>query len=147
MSQAELAKRIGVGQPAISNYLHRGSEPDRDILQKMATALNVSMAWLMGFDASEQMFERIGAAAAIAAALAEDPKEGQKLFEQLVEKWNAAAKSVSGARKLLEGADDQIAEALRIINETKKAGANSYRPSRAGTAAVKAAEDARKPKG
>lgn len=42
ITQAELAKRIGVGQPAISNMLHRNCRPQKKTIMKLATALNVS---------------------------------------------------------------------------------------------------------
>ncbi len=42
ITQEELAKRIGVGQPAISNMLNRNCRPQRKTIMKLATALNVS---------------------------------------------------------------------------------------------------------
>ena len=42
ITQAELAKRIGVGQPAISNMLNRNCRPQKKTIMKLATALNVS---------------------------------------------------------------------------------------------------------
>ncbi len=42
ITQEELAKRIGVGQPAISNMLNRNCRPQKKTIMKLATALNVS---------------------------------------------------------------------------------------------------------
>jgi transcriptional regulator with XRE-family HTH domain len=46
ITQEELAKRIGVGQPAISNMLNRNCRPQKKTIMKLATALNVSPAVL-----------------------------------------------------------------------------------------------------
>ncbi len=42
ITQEELAERIGVGQPAISNMLNRNCRPQKKTILKLATALNVS---------------------------------------------------------------------------------------------------------
>ncbi len=42
ITQEELAERIGVGQPAISNMLKRNCRPQKKTIMKLATALNVS---------------------------------------------------------------------------------------------------------
>ena len=42
ITQEELAQRIGVGQPAISNMLNRDCRPQKKTIMKLATALNVS---------------------------------------------------------------------------------------------------------
>ena len=42
ITQEELAERIGVGQPAISNMLNRNCRPQKKTIMKLATALNVS---------------------------------------------------------------------------------------------------------
>lgn len=41
MTQAELAEKIGVGQPAISNMLNRQCRPQRRTILRLATALGV----------------------------------------------------------------------------------------------------------
>jgi transcriptional regulator with XRE-family HTH domain len=42
ITQEELAERIGVGQPAVSNMLNRNCRPQKKTIMKLATALNVS---------------------------------------------------------------------------------------------------------
>ena len=42
ITQEQLAERIGVGQPAISNMLNRNCRPQKKTIMKLATALNVS---------------------------------------------------------------------------------------------------------
>jgi transcriptional regulator with XRE-family HTH domain len=50
ISQAELAKAIGVSQPAISLLLARKCRPQRRTVEKLAEALNVETRelWLEG---------------------------------------------------------------------------------------------------
>jgi transcriptional regulator with XRE-family HTH domain len=59
ITQEELAERIGVGQPAISNMLNRNCRPQRKTIMKLATALNVSPTALWpGFEV-QQILEAI----------------------------------------------------------------------------------------
>lgn len=44
MTQAELAQKIGIGQPAISNIINRDSRPQRKTVEKIAAALNLPPA-------------------------------------------------------------------------------------------------------
>lgn len=46
MTQAELAAKVGVGQPAISMMLNRVCRPQRKTVEKIATALGVTPAEL-----------------------------------------------------------------------------------------------------
>lgn len=50
MSQAELARRSGIGRNSISDYLKGKYEAKQDKVYQLAKALGVSEAWLMGFD-------------------------------------------------------------------------------------------------
>ena len=50
MRQIDLAKKTGIGRSAISQYLSGLFEPRQEYIFKIAQALNVSEAWLMGFD-------------------------------------------------------------------------------------------------
>ena len=50
ISQAELVKRTGIGKSSISTYLTGEYEPKQKNLYKIALALNVNEAWLMGLD-------------------------------------------------------------------------------------------------
>ena len=50
MKQAELCKLADIPKSSLSQYLSGDFEPKQDRLYKMALALNVSEAWLMGFD-------------------------------------------------------------------------------------------------
>lgn len=50
ISQSELCKRTAIPKSAISQYLSGGFKPKQTRTAKLAEALNVSEAWLMGFD-------------------------------------------------------------------------------------------------
>lgn len=50
MKQADLAKLTGINKSSISTYLSGAYEPKQDNIYKMAKALDVSEAWLMGHD-------------------------------------------------------------------------------------------------
>jgi lambda repressor-like predicted transcriptional regulator len=50
VTQAALAAKIGIGQPAISNMLNRACRPQRKTVEKIAAALGVQpdQLWLVG---------------------------------------------------------------------------------------------------
>ena len=50
ISQADLAKMSGVNKGALSSYLSGRYKPKQTNIYKLAKALNVSEAWLMGHD-------------------------------------------------------------------------------------------------
>lgn len=50
MKQVELAEKTGLSRAAINQYLSGYTMPKSDRIYKLATALNVSESWLMGFD-------------------------------------------------------------------------------------------------
>ena len=51
ISQTELAKKTGISKSSISHYLKGDWEGKQDAVYALALALNVSEAWLVGFDA------------------------------------------------------------------------------------------------
>ena len=50
MKQADLVEKTGIGKSSISTYLSGAYEPKQKNIYKLAKALNVSEAWLMGND-------------------------------------------------------------------------------------------------
>lgn len=50
MTQTELSRKTGIPKSAISQYIKGSFEPKQDRIYLIAKALNVSEAWLMGFD-------------------------------------------------------------------------------------------------
>ena len=54
MSAAELCRRTGIPTSSMSRYLTGQSVPKQDSLKKIADALNVNPAWLMGYDINKE---------------------------------------------------------------------------------------------
>ena len=52
MKQSELAEKTGLSKSAISQYVSGTIEPRQNAIYALSKALNVSEAWLMGFDIS-----------------------------------------------------------------------------------------------
>ena len=50
ISQSDLSRKTGIGKSSISTYLTGDYEPQQKNIYKMALALNVNEAWLMGAD-------------------------------------------------------------------------------------------------
>ena len=50
MTQTELAKQTGIGKSSISTYLSGSYEPKQKNIYRMALALGINEAWLMGAD-------------------------------------------------------------------------------------------------
>lgn len=50
MKQADLARKTGLDRGAVSSYLSGRYEPKQKAIYLMARALNVSEAWLLGYD-------------------------------------------------------------------------------------------------
>jgi transcriptional regulator with XRE-family HTH domain len=50
MKQTDLVKATGIGKSSISTYLSGDYEPKQRNIYKIAKALNVNEAWLMGYD-------------------------------------------------------------------------------------------------
>lgn len=50
MTQADLCRMTGIGKSAMSQYVNGGLIPRQDRIFQLAQALNVSEAWLMGYD-------------------------------------------------------------------------------------------------
>lgn len=50
MKAVELSNRTGLSRARISHYMHGDAEPRQDAISRLAEALNVSEAWLMGYN-------------------------------------------------------------------------------------------------
>lgn len=56
-TRAQLAKETGISEGALSNYYHGKYEPNATNIYLIAKALNVSEAWLLGFEIVVDMTE------------------------------------------------------------------------------------------
>ena len=52
--QVDLVRETGIDKGALSHYLKGRYEPKRDIVYKLAVALNVSEMWLWGYDCPKE---------------------------------------------------------------------------------------------
>jgi transcriptional regulator with XRE-family HTH domain len=50
MSQADLARLLGISRSAVSSYENGSRSPDKDILLKIAVIFQVSIDYLLGYD-------------------------------------------------------------------------------------------------
>ena len=50
MRQSDLVEKTGIGKSSISTYLSGEYEPKQKNIYKIAKVLNISEAWLMGYD-------------------------------------------------------------------------------------------------
>lgn len=86
MKAADLCERTGIPKSAMSYYLNGRSEPKTDRLYIIAKALDVSEAWLLGYDVAmdrSQEQKDIDELAAMTARLQKDRE-----FRQIVVKLN-----------------------------------------------------------
>jgi transcriptional regulator with XRE-family HTH domain len=80
MKQSELCKRASVPKSSLSLYLSGAYEPRQDRLYDMALALNVSEAWLMGYDVPmERQVKKI-------SPTVTELTEGEKMWLELYHK-------------------------------------------------------------
>ena len=77
MKQAELCKLANVPKSSLSLYLSGAYEPKQDRVYDMAKVLNVSEAWLMGYDVPmERQVKKVSPSES-------DLSEGEKLWLEL----------------------------------------------------------------
>lgn len=57
ITQSELCVRTGIHKAAMSQYVSGKFKPKQDNLYKISMALNVSPAWLMGYDCKKEFKE------------------------------------------------------------------------------------------
>lgn len=50
MTQSDLVRKTGIGKSSICTYLSGAYEPKQKNLYKIAKALNINEAWLMGYN-------------------------------------------------------------------------------------------------
>lgn len=57
LKQVDLVRKTGIHKGTIHNYLHGKYEPKSGAINKLAIALNVSEAWLWGYDVPKERTE------------------------------------------------------------------------------------------
>lgn len=112
IKQVDLCEITGIGKSSISTYLSGKYEPKQRNLFRIAEALNVNEAWLMGKD--------------------DVPMEGEHIAEPTTQptsngefaSYREQLRRQPGARMLLDAADDatdqEIEQWVNVINALKK---------------------------
>lgn len=77
MKQSELALRTGIGKSSISTYLTGAYLPKQRNIYKMAHALDVNEAWLMGLDVPMERAETVAPETVIPAGFDPMPDEAK----------------------------------------------------------------------
>ena len=81
MKQAELCEKTKIPKSAISQYISGAFEPKQDRIYLIAQALNVSEAWLMGYDVPMEKEKKLPTE----ETLTDGEKVMLKLFRQVPE--------------------------------------------------------------
>lgn len=81
MSATELCKRTGIPKSAMSQYINGKFEPRQNRVYLIAKALNVSEAWLMGYDVTAERKDNKQEK----KTLTENQKEIVSIFDRLTE--------------------------------------------------------------
>jgi len=90
---ADLSRKTGIGKGSISKYLSGGYEPNADRLHKLAGALDVSEAFLLGYDVAPDR-------EAPAAAAARSETLEQEMSRRMLERICAYYKKLSFAGRV-----------------------------------------------
>lgn len=85
MKQANIVEKTGIGKSSISTYLSGEYEPKQRNIYKIAKALDISEAWLMGYTNNMERREKVPAAETQTANTEEQIKNayGEEIFETL----------------------------------------------------------------
>lgn len=117
MKQSELCRRTGIPKSAMSQYISGAFEPKQDRIFLIARALNVSEAWLMGYDVP---MERENSSPN-EPKLTEGEKTWLKLYQQLSNETKAVLVNVAEAFESLP-ADRQkfLLDTIRVVFDNQK---------------------------
>ena len=85
MRQAELCKLANIPKSSLSQYLSGDFEPKQDRIYLIAKALNVSEAWLMGFDVPMERQDKLKNSSSDKMELTEGEKMLLELFRRVPE--------------------------------------------------------------
>lgn len=97
MRQVDLERKTGIGRSSLSRYLSGDYEPNADRLHRIAVALDVSEAYLLGYDVEP---DREPPETAKKAGETLEQEMSRRMLERLVEYYNRL--SFSGRVSLYE---------------------------------------------
>lgn len=114
ITQKELALRADIPYSTYSNYENNNREPNREQLQKIATALDVPLYELMGFDGSIRVNENVESERL--------DEEAQKIFirQESGEKITEEAQIVSDYIERTQGDYDKLSKSVNNLTKVIK---------------------------
>lgn len=85
ITQKELAEKVGVSAPAIMRYEKGQREPNKEIIEKIATALNISPTSLMNWDSwdEEKLSKEVQVIEQISEVFGEHAVQVLQYFQEL----------------------------------------------------------------
>ncbi len=101
----DLVEMTGIPKVTVSYYMSGTTVPRADKLYKLAQALNVSEAWLMGYD--------------VAMARTDDQKKNDQLA-QLVAKMRSNSKFFDAVSSLADLDDSQLQTVAQLLSALRK---------------------------
>jgi transcriptional regulator with XRE-family HTH domain len=101
----DLVEKTGIPKVTVSYYMSGTTVPRADKLYKLAQALNVSEAWLMGYD--------------VAMARTDDQKKNDQLA-QLVARMRKDSKFFEAVSSLADLDDSQIQTVTQLLSALRK---------------------------
>lgn len=117
MRQSELCRRAGIPKSSLSQYLSGDFEPKQDRIYLIAKALNVSEAWLMGFDVPMSNTEKINLQ--LFGKSPDEPllTEGEKLWLELYRRTSEETREtiINMVESLEKLPNDQQQRAIDVI--------------------------------
>lgn len=85
LRQADIVEKTGIGKSAISQYLSGYCEPKQTNIYKIALALDVSEAWLMGFDVEPSREKNKSSNSSLPPLTDKDERNIQKKLSSIIE--------------------------------------------------------------
>lgn len=126
LSQTELAEKIGVSERSIYSYEQTGTLPRTAVIKRIATALNVSVSYLMDEDETDKI-KNISDGLFIANAKNEYGYKGAREAQSVISR----ASALFAGGELDDKAKDIFFQSLMEVYLEFKAGArDKFRPRR-----------------
>lgn len=157
MKQADLVRLTGIGKSSISTYISGEYEPKQRNIYKLALVLNVSEAWLMGYDVpmerssgdalynaakaavynqafytlSDKEKERALNSVSPPALTAKDKRDVAQDVEEIMENLSHSGQLMFDGVPMSEAARAAMAAAMRVgLEEARRQNKETYTPKK-----------------
>lgn len=118
MKQSELCERTKIPKSAISQYIGGAFEPKQDRIHLIARALDVSEAWLMGYDVPMERQEKKSLEE---SKLTEGEKVWLELYHQLSNETRAVLVNIAESFESLPSDKQRfLLDAVRVVFDAQK---------------------------